>query len=101
MTWKILQKARFTTQMVIFFSLVFKDDKVVKMSATDNSHLEDPTVCIGNHMVSSAIWDKSAQVNFSKRKSFDYLLIIHIHNFTLQVDVKLIDICGRLPSIPC
>ena len=23
-------------------------------------------VCIGNHMISSAIWDKSARVNFSK-----------------------------------
>ena len=24
------------------------------------------TVCNGNHMISSAIWDKSAQANFSK-----------------------------------
>ena len=24
------------------------------------------TICIGNHMISSAIWDKSARVNFSK-----------------------------------
>ena len=23
-------------------------------------------ICIGNHMISSAIWDKSARVNFSK-----------------------------------
>ena len=23
-------------------------------------------ICIGNHMISSAIWDKSAQANFSK-----------------------------------
>ena len=48
------------------FSLDIKDDKVVKMSATDNSHLEDHTICIDNHMISSAIWDKSARVNFSK-----------------------------------
>ena len=26
----------------------------------------DARVCIGNHMISSAIWDKSAPVNFSK-----------------------------------
>ena len=24
------------------------------------------TICIGNHIISSAIWDKSARVNFSK-----------------------------------
>ena len=76
-------------------------------------------------MISSAIWDKFARVNFSKtkkiararkasaicgllkiyecgfilncaKKSCDYLLIIHIQNFTLRVDVF-----GRLPSIPC
>ena len=27
--------------------------------------IRDP-VCIGNHMISSAVWDKSARVNFSK-----------------------------------
>ena len=71
-------------------------------------------------MISSAImiWDKSARVNFSKtnkiararrasaicslydcgfipnctRKSCDYLLIIHIQNFALRVDVKLADV---------
>ena len=61
--------------------------------------------CIGNHMISSAIWDKSARVNFSKtyqivvqfvvfekftsadlsqiarEKSCDCLLIIHIQKF--------------------
>ena len=81
-------------------------------------------------MISSAIWDKSTRVNFSKtnkivrarrasaicsllkiyecgfiqictRKSCDYLLIIHIKNFTLRVDVKLADVFGRVPSIPC
>ena len=81
-------------------------------------------------MISSAIWDKSARVNFSKtnkiararrasaicsplknlrvrihpklhEKSCDYLLIIHIQNFTLREDVKLTDVFGRLPSIPC
>ena len=81
-------------------------------------------------MISSAIWDKSARVNFSKtnkiararrasaicslrkiyecgfipnctRKSRDYLLIIHIQNFTLREDVRLTDVFGRLPSIPC
>ena len=71
-------------------------------------------------MISSAIWDKSARVKFSKthkivvfeiyecgfipnctRKSCDYLLIIHIQNFTLRVDVKLTDVFGRLPSSPC
>ena len=69
-------------------------------------------------MISSAIWDKSARVNFSKtnkiararrasaicrlgkiyeclihpklhEKSCDYLLIIHMQNFTLREDVKL------------
>ena len=72
-------------------------------------------ISIGNHMISNAIWDKSARVNFSKtnkiararrasaicslknlrvriypqnsmRKSCDYLLIIYIQNFTLRVD---------------
>ena len=62
-------------------------------------------------MMSSAIWDKSARVNFSKTnklhepyglvQSCDYLLIIHIQNFTLRVDVKLTDVFGRLSSIPC
>ena len=65
-------------------------------------------------MISSAIWDKSARVNFSKtknlrvrihpklhEKSCDYLLIIHIQKFTLREDVKLTDVFGRLPSIPC
>ena len=31
------------------------------------THGETPKkFCIGNHMISSAIWDKSARVNFSK-----------------------------------
>ena len=80
-------------------------------------------------MISSAIWDKSARVNFLKtntiaravgrvqfvvfeiydcgfipnctRKSCDYLLIIHIQNFMLRVDVKLTEVFGPLPSTPC
>ena len=27
---------------------------------------ENGTLCIGNHMISSAIWNKYARVNFSK-----------------------------------
>ena len=78
-------------------------------------------------MISSAIWDKSALVNFSKTNKLheavgrvqfvvfekftsadlsqiarenhviNYLLIIHIQNFTLRLDVKLTDVFGRLP----
>ena len=32
---------------------------------TDHRH-----VCIGNHMISSAIWDKSPQEHFSKTNQF-------------------------------
>ena len=32
------------------------------------SLLVTSTLSIGNHMISSAIWDKSARVNFSKTK---------------------------------
>ena len=68
------------------------------------------SICIGNHMISSAIWNKQARVNFSKtnklhepvgrvqfvvfekftsaylfqiaqEKSFDYLLIIYMKKF--------------------
>ncbi len=45
-------------------------------------------------MISSAIWDKSARVNFSdlsqivREKSCDYLLIIHIKKISLEVDDK-------------
>ena len=62
------------------------------------SGVKQGCVSIGNHMISSAIWDKSARVNFSKANKFvvfekftsadlsqiareklcDYLLIIHI-----------------------
>ena len=67
-------------------------------------------------MISSAIWDKSARVNFSKanqfvvfekctsadlsqiarEKSCDYLLIIHIQKTSLQLDDKQ-GVFGRLP----
>ena len=36
---------------------------------TDHRH-----VCIGNHIISSAIWDKSAQENFSKTNQFPFAL---------------------------
>ena len=48
----------------------------------------DDVTCIrsiGNHMISSAIWDKSAQVNFSKTKK---IARAHTNN-TPQVDVQL------------
>ena len=87
--------------LVVLFLIIYSH------SQQKNNKTKLPTLCIGNQMISSAIWDKSARVNFSKtnkivrarrasaicsllkiyecgfipnctRKSYDYLLIIHI-----------------------
>ena len=73
-------------------------------------------------MISSAIWDKLARVNFSKtnqivvfekftsadlsqiarEKSCDYLLIIHIQKLFTASGCQTKDVFSRLPfQIPC
>ena len=41
---------------------------IMDKTFSNNMHAQ---ISIGNHMISSAIWDKSAQVNFSKTNKIE------------------------------
>ena len=60
----------FYKQILLFFRdiRVLNQDVEQDMILFNNKEIliDGKTVCIGNHMISSAIWDKSARVNFSK-----------------------------------
>ena len=86
---------------------------------------ESDPFCTGNHIISSAIWDKSARVNFSltnqnepvgrvqfvvfekftstdisqiaREKSCDYLLTIHIQKFYTARGIQTKDVFSRSP----
>ena len=47
-----------------------KFPSVVGVFIVDNLSNINNYISIGNHMISSAIWDKSARVNFSKANQF-------------------------------